>query len=184
MIEPAVGRIVWYRPSSFDRASGLRGDGGPLAAIVAHVHSPRTINVTVFDTRGVPHPRVSVPLVQDGEPKPDPEHSAHCEWMPYQKGQAAKAEALSAQLAEKASTAKVPNVRHQSDCAVHNEPALAAGPCDCDAPAEFPVPVREPIETPRWATMEALDQLARMPTPAAPAADPVEHAVDPADQPS
>lgn len=35
-----------------------------------------------------------------------------------------------------------PSVEHASDCAVHNEPALPAGPCDCDAfngadPAKF-----------------------------------------------
>jgi hypothetical protein len=56
------------------------------------------VNLTVFDSNGVSHSRTSVPLVHAGEPKP--EHGYFCEWMPYQIGQAAKAAASSAQVAQ------------------------------------------------------------------------------------
>ena len=62
--------------------------GGPLAAIVAHVFNDALVNLAVFDSNGQPHSRTSVPLVQEGEDKP--EHGYFCSWMPYQVGQAAK----------------------------------------------------------------------------------------------
>jgi hypothetical protein len=89
-ILPTVGRVVWFTPSR------LAGDGRfahidgrkPLAAIVAHVFNDALVNLAVFDSNGQPHSRTSVPLVQEGEAKP--EHGYFCEWMPYQVGQAAK----------------------------------------------------------------------------------------------
>ena len=83
-ILPTVGRVVLFAPSR------LTGDGRfahidgrkPLAAIVPHVFG---------DGNGMSHSRTSVPLVQEGEPKP--EHGYFCSWMPYQVGQAAKAAA-------------------------------------------------------------------------------------------
>jgi len=59
-----------------------------LAAIATHVFPDALVNLTVFDSNGVPHSRTSVPLVQEGEDKP--EHGYFCSWMPYQVGQAAK----------------------------------------------------------------------------------------------
>jgi len=32
-----------------------------------------------------------------------------------------------------------PSVRHKSDCAVHNEPAMPVGPCDCGAGNWMPI---------------------------------------------
>ena len=89
-ILPTVGRVMWFTPSR------LYGDGlfthidgrKPLAAIVAHVFRDDLVNLTVFDSNGIPHGRTSVPLVQAGEDKP--EHGYFCEWTPYQVGQAAK----------------------------------------------------------------------------------------------
>lgn len=66
----------------------------PLAAIVVHVWGDRMINVTYFDSNGESFPLTSVVLLQDDDPKPDGQSFA-C-WMPYQKGQAAKTEALEA----------------------------------------------------------------------------------------
>lgn len=90
MIEPTVGRIVWIRG-----VSGENHDvSQPFAAIIAFVWSPRIINVAYFDHNGSPRPLRSVTLLQDDDAKPDDQPFA-C-WMPYQKGQAAKYEALEA----------------------------------------------------------------------------------------
>jgi hypothetical protein len=58
------------------------------------VWSDTCVNLVVFNANGVPYNRTSVLLVQDANPVPG---SQYCEWMPYQKGQAAKTEALEAQ---------------------------------------------------------------------------------------
>ena len=89
-IFPTVGRVVLFTPSR------LTGDGRfahidgrkPLAAIVSHVFSHELVNLAVFDSNGQPHSQTSVPLVQEGEAKP--EHGYFCSWMPYQVGQATK----------------------------------------------------------------------------------------------
>lgn len=93
-IDPTPGRVVYFF-SSQDLGWGdhIDGDDQPRAAIVSRVTSPSTVNLCVFDHNGSPHPMPSVRLLQDGEPRMATEvHWA--EWMPYQKGQAAKTEAL------------------------------------------------------------------------------------------
>lgn len=87
MIKPTVGRVVWYRPEG--------PDGPTQAALVAFVHSDSMVNLAVFDNNGCHSSRTSVPLVHDGAPIPV---GSYCEWMPYQKGQAAKTEAVEAEL--------------------------------------------------------------------------------------
>lgn len=93
MIKPTVGRIVWYHPGAED--PGPYPDGQPLAAIVTHVWTETCINLAIFDANGNPYSRTSVLLVQDGYPVPS---ACYAEWMPYQKGQAAKTEALESKL--------------------------------------------------------------------------------------
>lgn len=95
-IKPTVGRVVHYHPGP-DRENipGCSGDQ-PLAAIVAHVWSDTWVNLAVFDANGNSHSRTSVFLVQDGMPAPGAQYA---EWMPYQKGQAAKTEALETVIA-------------------------------------------------------------------------------------
>ena len=92
IIKPTVGRIVWYTPCEQDAELGMvqHDKTLPLPAIVTHVWGDRMVNLTVFDSNGFSHPRTSVTLVQDGDPVSD--HGRYCEWMPYQKGQAAKNE--------------------------------------------------------------------------------------------
>jgi hypothetical protein len=89
-ILPTVGRVVWFSPSRLTGDGRLAHIDGrkPLAAIVSHVFNDALVNLAVFDSNGTSHSRTSVPLVQEGEAKP--EHGYFCSWMPYQVGQAAK----------------------------------------------------------------------------------------------
>jgi hypothetical protein len=89
-ILPTVGRVVWFSPSRLagdDRFAHIDGRK-PLAAIVPHVFNDALVNLAAFDSNGTSHSRTSVPLVQEGEAKP--EHGCFCSWMPYQVGKAAK----------------------------------------------------------------------------------------------
>ena len=88
MIKPTVGRVVLFVGSN---------GGEQCAAIVAHVWSDTCVNLAFFDANGVAGNATSVPLVQEGMEKPA---FYYCEWMPYQKGQAAKTEALEKKLEE------------------------------------------------------------------------------------
>ena len=83
MIKPTIGRVVWYHPN--------RPHKQPLAALVTHVWSDTCINLVVFDENGVGGGKTSVLLVQEGNPVPTWDY---CEWMPYQKTQAGKYEAV------------------------------------------------------------------------------------------
>lgn len=84
MITPTNGRIVWFSPANYT--------GDPLAAIVCHVHSDRMVNLLVIDSGGQTVAVTSVPLLQDDDRPPAGQR--YCQWMPYQKGQAAKTEEL------------------------------------------------------------------------------------------
>jgi hypothetical protein len=69
------------------------------AAIIARVldgNDAGHVNLAVFDGNGVAVSRLKVPLIQDGQTAP--QDGDWCEWMPYQKGQAAKTEALERRL--------------------------------------------------------------------------------------
>ncbi len=95
MIKPTVGRVVWFYPKGGESSQ-------PLAALVAHVWSDTCVNLAIFDANGKPmmDPPTSVLLVQDGNERPS--GGPFCEWMPYQKGQAAKTEQLEKQVASAA----------------------------------------------------------------------------------
>lgn len=91
MIPPTIGRVVWFTPSVNDDS---RFDvKQPLAAFVTYVWHDRLVNLTVFSQDGTTPPaqKTSVMLLQDDDLKPETGYFAS--WMPYQKGQAAKAEA-------------------------------------------------------------------------------------------
>lgn len=107
VITPTVGRKVWYRPSKHD-VIGLGAmycsapqdepaKGKPLDATIIAVWGDRMVNVLVTDVAGKQFPVLSVTLLQDGdEPPKDAEGKVagrYVEWMPYQKGQNAKADA-------------------------------------------------------------------------------------------
>jgi hypothetical protein len=104
MIVPTNGRIVWYHPGAGDVLAAAQSSYGnqPLAAIVTHVWNNHLVNLCVFSPDGVTASRTSVTLVQDDDGALDSSQS-YCAWMPFQLGQAERAEA-----AEKAAAAAVP----------------------------------------------------------------------------
>lgn len=86
VIEPTVGRVVWYHPMVSD---GMISVGPqPFAAHVVFVHHTRLVNLIVFDHVGNAYPRSSIKLAQEGDAVPD--RGGYCEWMPYRQGQAKK----------------------------------------------------------------------------------------------
>lgn len=80
MIQPTVGRVVWFYP-------GADSSGQAFPALVNFVHSDRCINVAGFNHGGTPFSHSSCQLVQEGDAEP---LGAHARWMPYQVGQAKK----------------------------------------------------------------------------------------------
>ncbi len=102
MIEPTVGRIVWlYDAHGVNYNSSKRGRGGtqtppdqPFAARIVYVWSPVLVNLAYEDHAGQTLFLAKVQLLQDDDKPPLPRTEPYCAWMPYQKGQAAKTEAL------------------------------------------------------------------------------------------
>jgi len=85
MIKPTVGRVVLYHPLDDDGDAELRH-----AATIAFVHNDGLVNLGIVDSNGVAYSERDVRLCQDD----DICLERMCEWMPYQKGQAAKTEQL------------------------------------------------------------------------------------------
>lgn len=101
MIKPTNGRVVWYTPARGGPSSALsdaelgmiqHDQSQPLTAHIVHVWGDRLVNLVVFDSNGIAHPRTGVDLQQDGDSVNA--DGRYAEWMPYQKGQAAKTEQL------------------------------------------------------------------------------------------
>jgi hypothetical protein len=90
MIKPTVGRVVFYT------IFGAQPEQQKHPALIAHVWSDSCVNLAVFDGNGVNYSRTSVLLIQDDAPLPP--DGNYCEWMEYQKGQAAKTEELEKEL--------------------------------------------------------------------------------------
>jgi hypothetical protein len=92
IIEPTVGRNIYYYPP------GHPAGAQPHLGLIALVHSVRSINLACFNENGTAYACQAVVLVQDGDPVP--EQRGYACWMPFQKGQAAKAEAAENLLAK------------------------------------------------------------------------------------
>lgn len=103
MIKPTIGRVVWYRDSALSDQF--------MSAQIAYVHSDWVVNLCVLDPTGEAFSAIDITLWQ-GDPDDCPESC--CCWMPYQKGQAAKAEALEKQVNENHSTPVVTG-RHEEE---------------------------------------------------------------------
>lgn len=90
MINPTIGRVVWFTPSE-NMPAGFRTLDAvqPCSASVAYVWNDRLVNLTVSDHYGMSFNLTSVPLLQDDDARPALGYFA--EWMPYQVGQAKKA---------------------------------------------------------------------------------------------
>lgn len=86
MIRPTVGRVVWF----YAEKGIEEGGSQPEAAIVAYVHNDALVNLMGIDRNGGVHDYTSIPLCQQGEPRP--EYGPYCTWMPYQIGQAKRHE--------------------------------------------------------------------------------------------
>lgn len=92
-ITPTVGRVLHFVPTADYMAGRKLAFGNPaqpLAAVIAYVHSDTMVNLTVWDQNGEQFSVCSVPLVQ--EDSDVIVGSFYAQWMPYQKGQAAKTE--------------------------------------------------------------------------------------------
>lgn len=100
MISPTVGRLVllFVQEDKYDFGFCFLKEK-PHVALITAVHSDTCVNVIAFDLNGKSHPFTSIQLKQDSEEKVY--GMQHVEWMPYQKGQAAKTEALERDLAAK-----------------------------------------------------------------------------------
>lgn len=81
MITPTVGRVVHYRSD---------GPLGPTeAAIIVGVNDDTNVNLTVFTMYGTTMALCAVHLKQEIDESPP---APYCEWMPFQRGQADKAD--------------------------------------------------------------------------------------------
>ena len=92
MIKPTIGRVVWFYPQG---AKQILNNIQPHAAMIAYVHSDTMITIGYFNSYGVACSQTSVRLIQEEQDFPE---CPFCSWIPYQKGQAAKTEALEKKL--------------------------------------------------------------------------------------
>lgn len=95
MIKPTIGRQVWYWGTVEEREDNLQ----PQAATVCYVHGDDRVNISVLSHKGEYFFVEFAKLLQDNE---KPVAPSFCEWMPYQKGQAVKNEALELAAAARA----------------------------------------------------------------------------------
>ena len=97
VIKPTIGRRVWFRPSAAFLASNpiltQFNPEQPMDAGIVYVHHDHMVNLIVTDHVGKTLAVPSVPLLA-GHYVADEDTDVYCccEWMPYQKSQAAKTE--------------------------------------------------------------------------------------------
>lgn len=135
MIEPGIGRIVHFYPAG--HAPGAL----PHAAMIVGISSERVINLAIWDHEGHHYHGTDVQLLQDNDVPT--EGQCHAEWMPFQKGQAAKTEALQAQLAAPPVPQPAPQAQQQA-APVQQEAAPVPQVADQAQPAPQPQAAPDP----------------------------------------
>jgi len=81
---PTVGRVVLYWPTEGENCEVLPVQ--PMAANVAYVWNDNMVNLSIAAHNGSVFGKTSIVMAEeDTDAKP-----GECEWMPYQKEQAAK----------------------------------------------------------------------------------------------
>jgi hypothetical protein len=133
MITPTPGRIVWFYPDVNDGRTRDSSGFVPLAAMVAKVIHERCVNLTVSGDDGTTYGAQNIVLLQEGFKLADPDR-AYAEWMPFQKGQAAKLEQVSTAIAAPANSAGLLEPVHAriDEVAAKVEQALAAPASDLE----------------------------------------------------
>jgi erythromycin esterase-like protein len=95
MITPTIGRKVWFHPSG-------EADGDqPLDATIAYVHNDELINIGYRDKFGNTASAQEIQLWDGVNEAERPVGEAYCEWMPYQKTQAAAADTSKVAVGDK-----------------------------------------------------------------------------------
>lgn len=94
VIEPTIGRKVWYVPALADGDIRTNDETQPLDATIVYVWGTRLVNLQVVDHTGATHVRTSVTLAQPGDDVQ--KGGRYAQWMPYQVGQAEKSAAKTA----------------------------------------------------------------------------------------
>ena len=97
VIKPTISRRVWFRPSAAFLASNpiltQFNPEQPMDAGIVYVHHDHMVNLIVTDHVGKTLAVPSVPLLAGHYvADEDTDMCCCCEWMPYQKSQAAKTE--------------------------------------------------------------------------------------------
>jgi len=96
-IKPTVGRVVYLTPAN--NSNIICPKDGVCAALITAVHNDVCVNLAVFDANGHLFPCCSVTHISTALVTEDGKNNAHhWDWMPYQKGQAAKTEQLEKKL--------------------------------------------------------------------------------------
>ena len=124
-IPPTIGRVVWF----YCDVGNFKGQKPPFTALICHVHSDELVNLAAFDNNGTCHSMTSVKLVQHDDEKPK---GHYCAWMPYQLGQAAKTEAVTAEKAQ-----------HEEEVAREEAAKQAEGPAEGEEDTETEKPVED-----------------------------------------
>lgn len=125
MIKPTIGRVVWFWASTEHSKEGERGNAQPLCALVTHVHNDHSVNLAVFDKEGDHFPHPVVYLWQGEGDRPT--GCCYAEWMPDQKGQAAKTDVLTQEFARLAALEVEVEHLKAKLTALANTAAAAAG---------------------------------------------------------
>lgn len=131
-IIPTVGRVVYFTPAAVDDQSIIPDwQSGVCAALVTAVHNQNCVNLTVFDASGNQYARCSICHVSTVSADDDVKKYDTWDWMPYQKGQAAKTEELEQKLVSGSAVCGEAAIESEIQAKGLNAPRLT--PADIDA---------------------------------------------------